>query len=187
MPMNDGQKKVIHLPQIGFNAADYHRTVGIADLFGDHADGVGSFVAQRLREKIRSVVQFLRGGKNAVLGFLRNRVSRGSVVENNGNRARSQAYMLRHGLECNDRGLRAGPLAFGHGLFQAGQSVAIRESSWRIIAYQPFLFTSAFRLPSNPPVSLAMLSVPAKWKGASTPQRIDWQIGFNLKYYYARR
>lgn len=50
--MDHRQKEIIALPQILFNAADNRRTVGVANLFGDHSDGVGALVAQSAGKKL---------------------------------------------------------------------------------------------------------------------------------------
>ena len=82
MAVDHGQKEIIALAQVLLDAADDGRTVGVADFFGNDSDGVGALVAESAREKVGTVVEFLGGGVNAVLGFLRNGASRGGIVEN---------------------------------------------------------------------------------------------------------
>src|ERR1700675_3220640 len=55
--MGHGEKEEIPLAQIAFDAANYQRTVGVADFHSDHSDRVAALHLQGTREKIRLVVQ----------------------------------------------------------------------------------------------------------------------------------
>ena len=51
MPMDHGEEEIIVLAQKFFDAANHHRAVGVANFFGDHANGVGTFQAQSAGKK----------------------------------------------------------------------------------------------------------------------------------------
>src|SRR5258708_12082956 len=59
VPMNDGQEKVIVLPEIGLNSANDQGPVSVPDLLDDKSDGVGALLAQRSCQEIWTIVQFL--------------------------------------------------------------------------------------------------------------------------------
>src|ERR1700691_743175 len=114
MPVNRRNEGIIHCPQMFFNALDDEGTVGITDLLRNHSDHIGPLAAQIPGEKVWTVIQLFRGSADAVFSFLRNSAGGGRIVEDDGNRARSQPHMLSHGLDRNDRRLGAGSLGSGH-------------------------------------------------------------------------
>src|SRR5258708_13485742 len=102
MAMGDGQKEILVLAEEGLYAANDHSTIGIANFFGDHADGEGPLIAQVASEEIGLVVQLPRGSKNPVLGALWDCLGRGRVVEHGGNCSLGKPNMLREFLHCNN-------------------------------------------------------------------------------------
>ena len=95
MTVNYGQKKVVVFSQVFFNPANHHGAVGIANLFGNHADRISPTQAQRARKKVGPVVQSLRRFDDAVLGMLRNRARCRRVIQRGGNRAGSKTEVIR--------------------------------------------------------------------------------------------
>src|SRR5580700_2751802 len=122
--MNDSKKEIIFLPQISFDTTYNCRAISIADLCHNHSDGVGAFVAQTAGEKIRTVVQFLRAGVDAVLGFLWDGARRRRVIQNRGNCPRSQPQMMGNFLERDHLRLLAWFPVWGHDLVKSIFSTA---------------------------------------------------------------
>src|SRR5271165_1432818 len=89
------------LPQVLLDAADDSRAVGVSDFFRDHADGVGSLVAESPGEKIWPVVQFLSSGMDTVLRFLGDGTGRRCVVQNRRYGTGSKSNMLGNGFKCH--------------------------------------------------------------------------------------
>jgi len=112
MPVRDSEKEVAHLSQVRFDAADHRRAIGVANFFRDHADHEGPLVAQASGKKVRMIIQLFRCGVDAFFGLLGNRAGGWRIVENHGNRTRSQAHMV--GQSPNRNGGGFGFLAFGH-------------------------------------------------------------------------
>ena len=44
--MNDCEKKIVLLTQILFDPADDERTIGVANLFDNHSNGIGTFLTE---------------------------------------------------------------------------------------------------------------------------------------------
>src|ERR1700722_55592 len=112
--MDYGQEKIFLLTQVGFDAADDRGTVTVADFFDDDSDCASAFFAQSAGKEIRAIVQFSGGVVNAALGTLRDGAGGRRVVENRGDRARSQPQMLGDGFESNDLRFLAWLLVLGH-------------------------------------------------------------------------
>src|SRR5215469_5485941 len=133
MTVNDRQEEVIVLSQVFFNPADDHGAVGIANLFGDHANGVGPLQAQSSREEVWPVVQRLCCFNNAVLGVVRDGTCSGGVVQGSGNRARSKTEVIGNGFKSDSRFGAKGlllPRRLGHlrdppGIYKASLVIAI--------------------------------------------------------------
>ena len=103
--MDHRQEEIILAAQILFDPADHQRTIRVADLFRDHANGVRSLQAQRARQQvIRPIVQILRFGReDAFLGSLRNRARRCGIIQGRRNRAGSQPQALGDSLQRYSR------------------------------------------------------------------------------------
>ena len=67
LTMDYGEEEIIVLAQVFFDAADHHRSVRVADFFGDHANRVSALQAQRAGKKVRPVIERLRGFDDAIL------------------------------------------------------------------------------------------------------------------------
>jgi len=79
--MDHGEEEIIVLAQIFFDAADHHRSIGVADFFGDHANRVGAFQAQSSSKEVGPIIERLRGFDDAILCMLGNGTRRGGVVQ----------------------------------------------------------------------------------------------------------
>src|SRR5207244_7008556 len=101
MPVDHGEEKIIILAQIFFNTADHHRAVGVANFFGDYANGISSFQSQSACKKIRPVVERFRSLDDAILGLLGDGTRCGGVVQGGRHRPRGKPEMPRDGLEGN--------------------------------------------------------------------------------------
>jgi hypothetical protein len=98
VPVKHYQEEVIIFSKVFFDAADHHRTVGGADLFGNHPYRIRPFQPQRAREKIRPVIQFTRRGDNALFGVFGDGPRCGRIVQCCGDCPWSQSCVLRNGL-----------------------------------------------------------------------------------------
>ena len=70
--VNHGQKEEVVFSQIFFDAANDQGSVRVADLFSDHADGVGALKAQRTGEIVGSIIEVFGGLKDAFFSALGN-------------------------------------------------------------------------------------------------------------------
>lgn len=68
MAVDNGEEKEIAFAKDGFDAADDRCAVGIADFFGDDADGVAALDAEGACEEIRAIVELASGFEDAVTG-----------------------------------------------------------------------------------------------------------------------
>ena len=97
--VDNGHEEVLVLAESGFDAADHHAAVGIADFRGDDADRECALLAQRTGEEVRVIIEFARRGDNAVLGVLGNGFRVGRIVQDRGNRALGQSQVFGQFLE----------------------------------------------------------------------------------------
>jgi len=70
MAVDHSEEEIIVLAQVFFDPADHHRAVGVANFFGDYANGIRSFQTQSARKKVRPVVERFRSFDDAILGVL---------------------------------------------------------------------------------------------------------------------
>src|ERR1700680_1672754 len=111
MAVNHGEEEEMVLPQIFLNAANDQGAVGVTNLFGDDADGVGAPKAKRASEIVGAVIEILGRRNDAFLGVLWNGTGGGGVVESGRNGAGRQPEVLSDGLKGNpDLPLGAGIL-----------------------------------------------------------------------------
>jgi len=78
--MSRDDEEVLVPAEKGFDPTDHQPTVGIADLFADHADGKRPFRAQVAGKEVGPVIQIPSRRKNPVLGALRDRPGHGRVI-----------------------------------------------------------------------------------------------------------
>jgi hypothetical protein len=71
VPVRGQQVRPSAFQQALFDAAQDQRGITFADLRHHHAHEVGAAGAQGPREIVRTVIEALGGGENAILGFLR--------------------------------------------------------------------------------------------------------------------
>src|SRR6266851_1683157 len=81
MPVDYGEEEIIVLAQEFFNAADYHRAIGVADFFGDHANRIGSLQAQGACKKVRPVIECFCSFDDAAFCMRGNGTGGGRIVE----------------------------------------------------------------------------------------------------------
>ena len=67
--------------------ADNHCGIGIGEIAGDNADGVGALYAQRAREIVGAIIQFAGCSENSLFGAFGNGAGRGGIIQNRGDRA----------------------------------------------------------------------------------------------------
>lgn len=105
MVVGDGEKEEIVLAEKGLDTADDRCAVGIADFFGDDADGVAALDAERTREEIWPIVELASGIEDTGAGVFRDGACGGRIVENTGNRSGRKAEMQTERLEGDGRRL----------------------------------------------------------------------------------
>src|SRR5882762_11962475 len=79
--VDHGEEEIIVLAQIFFDSANHHRAVGVANFFGDHANGVGTFQAQSASKKVGAVIERLGGFNDAIFCVLGKGARGGRVVQ----------------------------------------------------------------------------------------------------------
>src|SRR5207302_3583273 len=80
------------------------------------ADGVGSLLAEGLREEVRPVIEFTGGGEDAILSALRDGARRRRIIEYGRDGPRRQSYVIRHSFQSyGGRVFRAWVSIFRHG------------------------------------------------------------------------
>src|SRR5438270_5336821 len=116
VPVNHCEKEEILGAQVLLDAADNHRPVSVANFFDDQADGVGSLLAEGLREEVRPVIEFTGGGEDAILSALRDGARRRRIIEYGRDGPRRQSYVIRHSFQSyGGRVFRAWVSIFRHG------------------------------------------------------------------------
>ena len=98
--MHDRHEEVLALAESGFNAADHHAAVGIADFGADHSHGESALLAQRAGKEIGVIIEFLGGRDDAVLGVLRNGFGVRGIIQDCGDRTLGQSQVFSQFLEC---------------------------------------------------------------------------------------
>src|SRR5581483_6908005 len=89
------------LKQVVLNPRQNEGSVPVAQLGDDDSDGERSLRAQRTGEKVGAVIEITRGGKDAVLGFLRNGLCFLGVVKDERERSGGEAERLRQLLQAD--------------------------------------------------------------------------------------
>ena len=100
--MSDGEKEKTLLPQIAFDAADDHGSVGVSQVTGNDADGISALHAQGARQIIGAVIEFARGSENSFLGVFGNRTRGGRIIQNRRDGAGSEPNMVSDRLQGDD-------------------------------------------------------------------------------------
>jgi len=77
-----------------FDSGKDQRGIAFADFRHDYAYGETALLTQHARHHVRTVVQFARGGANAGLGMMGNRLGGGRAVHHQRNGGDRQAQMV---------------------------------------------------------------------------------------------
>src|SRR5579885_2216608 len=97
--MGIGEEEIIFCAEVLFDSADDERAVTVADFLEDDADREGALHAQGTGEEVGAVVQFARCLKNSLARALGNGAGSRGIIEDGGNRARSEANVFGNRLE----------------------------------------------------------------------------------------
>ncbi len=88
-----------------FRTHKHQRTAGVAHIVSAESQRRVGLGSQCPRHGVGLIVEFARGGKNAILRTLWDRHRPRCVVQYQGNRARSKANPVRHGPQCHGASL----------------------------------------------------------------------------------
>lgn len=99
--MADDEVEIPGLQQVLLDAVHHHGEVALAELWNDHANREGLPSAEGAGEKVRPIIQLLRGGQHTLSGFWRDGLGARSVIHDERDSGRRKPKVLGESLQAD--------------------------------------------------------------------------------------